>query len=468
MAGTSLALRPLTVEALTVAALAVLVAGAAALVVLGSPLIVLAGLFALFALLAVCWRFGREAPLLAVIALTPLIPIAEGGSFSSLGAYGSDARALLIAIGTSLYLLAYVRGTPALPHTLRGPVVALLALAAIGLPVGILNSENSPELIAELSKGIGQPLFFAAFVIAVSAALRDRSGARERILAAFALAILAQALIVVAEFATGAAFDAERGILRAQGTVGANFLGAMAMLGVFTGLSLRSGSLNPLLVRLGTLTVLASGGILALALTRGALVGVVIGVGYVVLTGLDTRGRRIAIRAALATLAVIVLVPPISALWTSRLDEQGLAGFSRQATWASGVRMGLDDPLTGLGTLGVTEGVAENRFYSHTPLGYTNVVPHNIWVLSFAEGGLAALAATFAFSLLALLAVLNRPRRGSPADRFLVAGLLAFAVVAMINNLFTHPEVMIPTLALLAIVSGPVAAAREDERVGAP
>ncbi len=461
MAGTSLGLRPPAGEALITAALTVLVAAAAILVVVGPPVIVLGGLFALLAVLAGCWRFGREAPLLAVITFAPLIPIAEGGSFSSLGAYGSDVRALLIAVGTSLYLLAYVRGTPALPRPLRGPVVALLALAAIGLPVGILNSDDATELIAELSKGIGQPLFFAAFVIAVSAALRDRAGARERILAAFALAVLAQALIVVAEFATGAAFDAERGILRAQGTVGANFLGAMSMLGVFTGLSLRSGSLNPLMVRLGGATVLASGGILALALTRGALIGVVIGVGYVVLTGLDARGRRIAVRAAVATLAVIVLVPPISALWTSRLDEQGLAGFDRQATWVSGVRMGLDDPLTGLGTLGVTEGIAENRDYSHTPVGNTNVVPHNIWVLSFAEGGLAALVATLAFSLLALVAVLNRPRRGSPADRFLVAGLLGFAVVVMINNLFTHPEVMIPTLALLAIVCGPAAAARE-------
>lgn len=441
-------------------------AGAVAAVVVG-PVIALAVALALFACAVASWRWGRETPLLAVIVLAPLIPITEGGSFGALGAYGSDIRAGLIALGTGLFLVGYLRGVPALPRALRGAVLALTALAATALPIAILNSEKPSELLAELSHGVGQPLLYALFVIAVAAALRASPGSRERMLGAFALAILAQAGIVAFEFATGAAFDAVRGVTRAQGTVGANFLSAMAMLGFFVGLSLRTGSASRWMARLGTATVLASGMILVLATTRGGFVGVAVGVGYLLFTGLNPKARRIAVGATTAIVAVVLFVPPVAELWTSRLDEKGIGGFDRAATWISGVRMGLDDPLSGLGTVGVEEGLAENARYRVTPYGYTSVVPHNIWVLGFAEGGVPTAIAIFVFSVFAVLAVLGRPRPRSGADRYLFAGLIAIAVVAMINNIFTHPEVMIPAFAVLTVLCGPAAASAERSARGA-
>ena len=96
-----------------------------------------------------------------------------------------------------------------------------------------------------------------------------------------------------------------------------------------------------------------------------------------------------------------------------------------------------------------------------TPYGYTTVVPHNIWVLGFAEGGFPTAIAIFVFSIFAVLAVLGRPRPDSAADRYLAAGLIAVAIVTMINNIFTHPEVMIPAFAVLTVLCGPAAASAE-------
>lgn len=446
---------------------AIAVPAVAGIALLGMPELVLIALLAAVGAVACLWRWGREGPLLGVIVLAPLIPIAEGGSFGALGDYGSDLRAGVIALGTGLYLIPYLNGVPALPRALRGTVVSLLALAAIALPVALLNSTKPADLFPELSHGIGQPLLYALFIFAVAAALRSRPQARERILAAFAIAILAQAAIVAAEFATGAAFDAVRGVTRAQGTVGANFLSAMAMLGFFTGLSLRTGSVTRMLTWLGTATILASGMILVLATTRGGFIGLIIGVGYLLFVGLSPRARRVALGAAAATIAVVLLVPPVAELWTSRLDEQGIAGFDRAATWVSGTRMGLDDPLTGLGTLGVEKGIETNLYYRLTPFGYTSVVPHNIWVLGFAEGGVPTLLGLVVFSFFAVLAVLGRPRPSSGPDRYLVAGLLAVASVAMVNNLFTHPEVMIPAFAVLTVLCGPVPSQLERRRSAA-
>lgn len=436
-----------------------LLAGLAALaVVLIGPTLVLAVLGLVLVVIFAWWRWGRETPLLGVIVVAPLIPIAEGGSFGALGAYGSDIRAAVIALGVGLFLLPWARGVPPLPRAIRATVVALFSLAAIALPVALLNSTEPADLVSEITHGVGQPLLYGLLILAIAAALRSSPSARERILGAFAIAILAQALIVAAEFSTGAAFDAARGVTRAQGTVGANFLSAMAMLGLFVALSLRTGSVSRGMARLSTMTVLASGAIMLLATTRGAFVGAALGLGYMLFTGLGPRGRRVALGAGVAIIAVALLVPPVAELWTSRLDSQGLAGFDRGATWLSGIRMGLDDPLSGLGTLGVEEGVTESTYYRLTPFGVTSVVPHNIWILGFAEGGVATMLGLLAFSFSALLAVLGRPRPKSGPDRYLVAGLLAIAVVAMINNLFTHPEVMVPVFAVLAVLCGPVAA----------
>ena len=66
----------------------------AAIVTTGSPLIVLGILFLLLAGTAIVWRFGGDAPLLAVIVIAPLIPVAEGGRSARSGPMAATSVAL--------------------------------------------------------------------------------------------------------------------------------------------------------------------------------------------------------------------------------------------------------------------------------------------------------------------------------------------------------------------------------------
>lgn len=419
-------------------------------------LVALAGAGAIFA-------WGREAPLLVAVAMTPLIPVGqEGLAGGLLGTQGGNIRAASIAALLALFLVGYVRGLPPLPASLRPVVGSLIGLAGAGLFAAVLNSKNAAELGGELAHGIGQPVIYGVLILCVAAQLRECEGARERLLAAFSVAILLEGLVVAVEFATGAAFDQLRGITRAQGTVGADFLAAMAMLGFFCGLSLRVSTNRRRFVVLGTTTMIVSVGILALATTRGGVIGAVVGIGYLLFTGINVRSRAHVFLGMAGLLIVVLVLPPVSKLWSERLSLDTVTTFDRTATWVSGVRMGIDDPLSGLGSAGVEKGIATNLYYRDTPYGASSVVPHNIWILAFAEGGIANLVMSLIFSAFAAVAVWRRPRRRSPPDRYLVAGLISVAIVALINNLFTHPEVMIPSFVVLTILASGASAERES------
>lgn len=425
------------------------------------PLLILGLLSAVSAVAIYLW--GAEAPLLAAIVIVPLIPnSAEGFAADALGGHAGDIRAALLIFLLGAFLACFPRGLPRLPRTLFGVAGSLVALAGMGLFAAVINGGGGAEILGEAAHGVGQPLIYVLLIVAVGAALQSREGARERILAAACVAILGQAAVILAEFGTGAAYDPIRQITRAQGTVGANFLSAMAMLGFFAGLSLRSGAILPRFRHLGLSAAVVSLAILAVATTRGGLVGVFIGVAYLFFTGLDARARVAAVAALVAVIMAMAVIPQVSSLWSQRLGVRGgLADFDRAATWISGVRMGLDDPLSGLGIAGIEEGVLEVPRYRQTPAGPTSVVPHNIWILALAEGGVAALLSSLAFSFFFCLAIWRRPRRRSLPDRFLVGGLLGLIAVSLINNLFTHPEVMLPGLVFLTVLCAPAVASKE-------
>ncbi|GIK76710.1 MAG: O-antigen ligase domain-containing protein [Acidobacteria bacterium] len=456
---------PVVVAALGVLLAVVLAAGS--FLTTGSSLPIMGLGLLLVVVAGAVYLWGAEAPLLGAIVIVPLIPNTTiGFAAGGLGGQWGELRAVLLVLLLGVYLACFPRGVPRLPRVLIGVTGSLVALAGAGMFAAVTNGGSSVGFLAEAAHGAGQPLIYALLIVAVAAALQSREGARERLLAAVCIAILGQAIVVVAGLATGAAYDPVRQITRAQGTVGANFLSAMAMLGFFAGLSLRSGSTARRFRSLGIVTAVAALAIIAVATTRGGLVGVFIGVAYVVLTGVDARAR-IATVAALAVLMVaLTTIPQVSGLWSERLDWRGgITDFDRVATWISGVRMGLDDPLGGLGNAGVAEGVAEVSRYQQTPAGPTSVVPHNIWILAFAEAGIAGLLMSLVFSFFFCLAIWRRPRRRSLPDRFLVGGLLGLIAVSLINNLFTHPEVMLPGFVFLAVVCSGALAGR---RLGQP
>lgn len=422
----------------------------------------LAGLVAAF----LAWRFGRAAPSLVLLAVVPLVPVGTIGFLAmAAGGLGSALRSALMVGSILALVIVYRRGIPKPAVSLRPLVAGLLALAALGAVVAVADITEQQGLTSLFERHAGQPLIYAGILVFLSAQLRERPAAREWMLIAFSLGVWAQAGIVASEFASGAAFDAVRGFTRAQGTVGANFVSALAMMAFFIGMAeRRHGSPERHMQLVGGLTMVASVVIIVGVVARGGVFGLLLGFAYLIATDARVR-RRASVAAALVAVAVVgSLFTPAADLWSGRLSADSARQFDRPATWISGVRIGLDNPLTGLGgEPELVEAIDRIPEYRSTPLGPTSVLPHNSWILAFAEGGTVSALGLIVITLLAIGAVRRRDDR-SGESRFYIAALIGISGIAMINNVFRHPELMLVVLFLLALVTAP--AGGESRRPG--
>lgn len=415
----------------------------------------------LLAILAV-FVYGPKVALLGVVVLVPLIPVTTAGLFAGvLGEQGALLRSGLIVGAIGLLVLLYGGRLPRPERPLRPLVLWLLALAAFGVVVSMATVTENQSLFDLLGHRAGQPLVYAGLLVFFAAQIRRGADAKRQLLIAFSVGLCAEAAIVAFELASGAAFDAVRGFTRAQGTVGANFVSAFAMMGLFIALAERRIGLESNDVRLrqiGTVSVLAALFLIVVVVSRGGVIGAVLGFGYLIVTDQRLR-RRARIGAAVgAALLVASLATPAADLWTNRLSTDSVRQFDRPATWVSGVRIGLDNPLVGLGDEPEVFQAVNGRIdYKVTPFGSTAIVPHNSWILSLAEGGFVTLVIFLAVTWAAVLAVLRRPIRDAEA-RLYVAGLIGITGIAMINNVYSHPELALPALLLLALLSVPVRA----------
>ena len=161
----------------------------------------------------------------------------------------------------------------------------LLVLAAVGVVSALFTATGSADFLKLTAQAAGQPLFYA---IALTLFIRETRGnpdARRQLLRAWCVAIVAEAAICVGQVATGAAYDPVRGITRAQGTIGADALGAFAMLGVFGALALRAcadGRRDRMLAACATAAGLAT---LVLSLARGPAIAFVVALAVTALPG---------------------------------------------------------------------------------------------------------------------------------------------------------------------------------------
>ncbi|MGI8727269.1 MAG: O-antigen ligase family protein, partial [Solirubrobacterales bacterium] len=203
----------------------------------------------------------------------------------------------------------------------------------------------------------------------------------------------------------------------------------------------------------GAVTIGAAAVIIVGAVARSALIGVVIGGIYMLVAEPRFRRRALPIVAAALALALGSLLTPAGDLWTSRLSADAVQSFDRPATWLSGIRIALDDPLTGVGEREIIRDIDDVRRYRQTPLGDTGVLPHNSWILTFAEGGIAALVVLVALTALLVGAIRPPPGGRSTEERFYVAALLGIAAIALVNNVFRHPELMVPVLMMVSILA---------------
>ena len=134
--------------------------------------------------------------------------------------------------------------------------------------------------------------------------------AREKLVVAWCLALIGEGLIVAAQVATGAAYDPVRGITRAQGTIGADSLGAFAMFGVFGALYMRSVASTRLGRSLGTVALVASLAMMFLSISRGPVIAFAIALGLLLLpTGGRWTRKQLATALLLFSLAGLGALP---------------------------------------------------------------------------------------------------------------------------------------------------------------
>jgi O-antigen ligase/tetratricopeptide (TPR) repeat protein len=135
--------------------------------------------------------------------------------------------------------------------------------------------------------------------------------------------------------------------------------------------------------------------------------------------------------------------------------------------WRSGVLIGLDNPITGVGPYGYGRALRSYRDPTVTRDHLT--APHNVALLAWSEAGLPGVLAYALLAATAAWAGFRRWRAASGAERVrvsgMIAGLVGFAAQNMVDN-FSYLLVLLPAMGLLAlIVHRQPGVATEDKRL---
>jgi O-Antigen ligase len=406
-------------------------------------LILVMGLLGLLA--AAIARFGRLGLPLLLLVVTPLIPVVSGvygQPRSYAGIDGSTARTFGVAALAAVAALLVYQGAAARRTRLVLVRAVLITMAVVGMASALFTSAGSADFLKLASQSAGQPILYALmFTIFVGVLSRDR-GAEEKLLMAWCLATIGEGLIVAAQLGSGAAYDPVRGITRAQGTMGADALGAFAMFGVFGAVSLHRVASRNWTRRLAIVGVVAGMGALFASLSRGSVIALAVGLAILVISRPPKsphrkRGAGVILLVVLAAMSIYLT----HGLWEKRLGASTTAGFDRPATWVGGLRLAEDHPAVGVGAAHLVEVISSSSRYSDTNFGVNGAVPHNSWLFVTAANGVAYGVLLAILAIMLALAVARRTRRAD--DRYLLAGLTAVGLVFFVNNLFDHPEIML-------------------------
>ena len=197
---------------------------------------------------------------------------------------------------------------------------------------------------------------------------------------------------------------------------------------------------------------------MALTLTRGAYLGLAVGVVAVLLAARP----RLALLAPFAIALFFVLMPlPVRDRLASATNPRDVTMNDRVAMWKAGRAMIADHPLTGVGP-----GRVKPLYPSYRVPGFVNPIPghlHNNLVMIAAETGIPSLLAYLAFVgafFLGALRILRRAPRGDPARGVTLGAIGAMAALfaaGMFEYNFGDVEVLMATLVVATL---PFAAAR--------
>ena len=194
---------------------------------------------------------------------------------------------------------------------------------------------------------------------------------------------------------------------------------------------------------------------LSLTLTRGAWVGVAIGVAVLLLS---KDFRLLAVIPAVAVIGIVFAPQQMIDRWNSIFDPTDLTSRDRVAMLQAGVSMVQDYPLTGVGPNQIERAYPNYRVAE--AVKPTNPHLHNVPMQIAAERGLPALAAWIWFVItlvVGLLKLLRRSRHKSLAAAAL-GGVAAMLAAGLTEYNFGDSEFL---MLLLVIVTLPFAANRD-------
>ena len=194
---------------------------------------------------------------------------------------------------------------------------------------------------------------------------------------------------------------------------------------------------------------------LSLTLTRGAWVGVAVGVAVLLLS---KDFRLLAVIPAVAVIGIVFAPQQMIDRWNSIFDPTDLTSRDRVAMLQAGVSMVKDYPLTGVGPNQIERAYPNYRVAE--AVKPTNPHLHNVPMQIAAERGLPALAAWLWFVItlvVGLLKLLRKSRHKSLAAAAL-GGVAAMLAAGLTEYNFGDSEFL---MLLLVIVTLPFAANRD-------
>ena len=194
---------------------------------------------------------------------------------------------------------------------------------------------------------------------------------------------------------------------------------------------------------------------LSLTLTRGAWVGVAIGVAVLLLS---KDFRLLAVIPAVAVIGIVFAPQQMIDRWNSIFDPTDLTSRDRVAMLQAGVSMVKDYPLTGVGPNQIERAYPNYRVAE--AVKPTNPHLHNVPMQIAAERGLPALAAWiwFVITLVAGLSKLLRRSRHKGLAAAALGGVAAMLAAGLTEYNFGDSEFL---MLLLVIVTLPFAANRD-------
>jgi len=214
--------------------------------------------------------------------------------------------------------------------------------------------------------------------------------------------------------------------------------------------------------RVGYLALLVgAAGAMLVTFSRGGWLGGALAFAVVVVFAWWNKRRLAAARWALAlttALGVVVLVPAVAVVLARGVEGDQLSAVSRLDDWRTAAAMIRDHPLVGVGKGNYLELA---HLYNPWALAYP---VHNVFLLTWAETGLAGLAAFVALLVGAFRAAARLLRSGAAYDAaFGLAALAAFAGIVLrmfVSMSFVHPFVCLTFVA----VAGAAASAADSPR----